>query len=151
MITLFISNSIIDCRTLIRHETDHECQTVQQTNRTLSASSKTNTDINNKRWQFFQRQQQQAAQPQVPSAPVRASQQTIQPSSMSDREALDYAIRLSLNENSTSVSQTAAAAPIRPNREETEDEMLARAIAQSELEYNQRNVTEEKKDNCSIN
>ncbi len=70
---------------------------------------------------------------------------------MSDREALDYAIKLSLSENKTSVSQAAVSAPNRPNREETEDEMLARVLAQSELEYNQRNAIEEKKDNCSIN
>lgn len=131
-----------------RHETDHECQSIQQTNRTSSASS-TTKELNNKRWQFFQKQQPQASSASL--APLRANQQTIQPSSMSDREALDYAIKLSLSENKTSVSQAAVSAPNRPSREETEDEMLARVLAQSELEYNQRNAIEEKKDNCSIN
>ena len=69
---------------------------------------------------------------------------------MSDKEALDYALRLTLSESNKQQSSTSDSNNNNNNREaETEDEILARVIAQSALEYN--STTEEKKDNCSIN
>lgn len=92
--------------------------------------------------QFFQNQKQ----PQ--SVPVSRSNQSIQPQSMSENEALEQAIRLSLAESSIPRASNGE-----NTREETEDEMLARVLAESELEYNNRQqaVAQEKKDNCSIN
>ena len=92
--------------------------------------------------QFFQNQKQ----PQ--SVPVSRSNQSIQPQSMSESEALEQAIRLSLAESSNPRASNGG-----NTREETEDEMLARVLAESELEYNNRQqaVAQEKKDNCSIN
>lgn len=75
------------------------------------------------------------------------SNQSIQPQSMSESEAFEQAIRLSLAESSNPRASNSD-----NTREETEDEMLARVLAESELEYNNRQqaVAQEKKDNCSI-
>jgi hypothetical protein len=75
---------------------------------------------------------------------------------------MDYAIRLSLQEQRTKSSSTASVSAARPSgatasavpaSQETEDEILARVLAQSELEYrnSQQTATEEKKESCSIN
>ncbi|CAF1027787.1 unnamed protein product, partial [Brachionus calyciflorus] len=113
-----------------RHESDHSCDTIIRQAPSSSNPRSSQNDLNAKRLMFFQRQQ----------PPEKKTQQTtkvpVQSTTMSDSEALEYAIQLSLKESSNRKSKP-------ENNELTEDEQLALALAESEREYNnQRNTND---------
>ncbi len=81
-----------------RNEIDHECDQISQ--------ASFEKEVNSKRlYNIFERQQQ-AASRNASSSKVEARAQSVQPSSLSDKEAMDLAIKLSMQESSASKSTT---------------------------------------------
>ncbi|RMZ94124.1 AN1-type zinc finger 2B isoform X1 [Brachionus plicatilis] len=115
-----------------RHETDHDCDTI--VTETSRPSSSRSNDINSKRLIFFQKQEKK---------PQASQKAPIQPSSMTDNQALEYAIQQSLKESQKKSSGK--------NEALTEDEQLALALAESEREYNQqRSNSDSQKESCLL-
>lgn len=136
-----------------RHETDHNCDTIAPSARGVAGAN----DINNRRLMYFQNQvaQSQASNssrpPNRPAAVAATAAANIQPGSMTESEAIEYAIRLSLNEAPKSNPPNRASN--NNNDQESEDAILARVLAQSELEHRnsqQRSDNSDKKDQCRL-
>lgn len=137
-----------------RNEIDHECSEV------VAKSVGENKDVNSNRLKYFGLFNQ--SRPQQPSRAAATSRtsQNQQPTTsslnnaMTEQEALDYALKLSLQESTKKAQGTTGAssgdsgsgAATTDNREETEDEILARVLAQSEREYQQK----KEGNSCSI-
>lgn len=116
----------------IRHrlEIDHDCSEMSANQRNVPPTASA-----------IPRPATRNSRPPSGQASASASNPIRNPASMSESEALEYALRLSLAESNQATTQ--------PKREETEDEMLARVLAESEREYAEKQNAE-KKDNCSL-
>lgn len=140
-----------------RNEIDHYCNQIHK-------QTGENKEVNQRRlFNIFQRQTQPTSSARSSVSDQRAApsqRPRQQPNAMSDQDALDYALKLSLQENSGSntrpTSQTQAnnnsnGNASRLNAQETEEEILARVIAESEREYQrQQNANQQKESSCSI-
>lgn len=135
-----------------RNEIDHECAGA-------TTNNKASNEINNKRLNFFdnffqkQPETKQPVREQTKRTQPKQNNQLAQPNSMTDKEALDYALRLSMMEGAATGSSSNTnqnRSHNSSNNQETEEEILARVLAESELEY-QRQQNEKKDQPCSIN
>lgn len=122
----------------VRHrlEIDHECSKPPLDSNRLN-------DLNKKRLDFFQKNKtntHSSASNNATSSNKRRID-NYQSSAMSDADALEYAMSLSLKENNRNNKIND-----QEKQNETEDEIMARVLAQSELEYQQNKERQQESD-----